>query len=240
VCRWQVKVAALKCLRTKRGCLHGVHRRNPCNQVLTLPNRLPLPQRASTSTSGSIGRVKFSQFAHLGPFALPGEAFAALVTANHGLPRPGRDLDCRVLTVTETMPLLVLAATYHGVVYYALCNLAEQAAVPALKWVQKLGRLELTFTVADAKPSWSAMHLDEQQQQQQRLGLQLRGRKHERGADDSWRDKLGLLLLSLPQMLAEVDPTAASCTHHCAVLLSGNRATHDNGVERCLARVPRL
>lgn len=47
-------------------------------------------------------------------------------------------------------------------------------------------------------------------------------------SDQSWRDKLGLLLLSLPALLCEVEPAVARCTHHAAILYSARGDANSN------------
>lgn len=177
---------------------------------------------------GTIGRIESYQVGRYGPWVLPTKDFhGALVETNPGLPRPPRDIDAKLLRVPHGMPLVLLAATHHNVAYYVLCELNEKPAQVALRWASDLGRLEIGF-IHDAEPAiWSAMHFD--QQVRERLQAELADHKERRSArDESWRDKLGLLLLTLPSLLLEADASAGRCSHHVAVLLSGNRAMHAN------------
>jgi hypothetical protein len=204
--------------------------------------RANLPETTSTlnQTSGvnlnlgTIGLLKSHVASQLGAhLPVTRDSYVALAEAHEGLPRPGRDLDCRVLRAPIAAPLVLLGAVHHNVGYYIICNVAERPAWTALKWAQKLGRLEMGFTVDGGNPLWSALHFDEADRQ--KLAGELEARKNAwRTQDDSWRDRLGLQVLSLPGLLAEVEPTAVRCTQHAAVLLSGSRTTHGNRVGRCL------
>ena len=152
--------------------------------------------------------------------------FTILVDTNPGLPRPGSSLDAKLLRVPGDMPLVVLAATYHQVAYYAICDLQEQAAPSSLRSACEVGRLQIGF-IADAGPVlWFAMHFE---QALQRRVQELLAAHAERSGprDEEWRDRLGLLLLCLPALLAEADPELTQCTHHYAMLVSANRSAHE-------------
>lgn len=173
---------------------------------------------------GTVRRLDTYRAETMDSWVLPTEDFyAASVQANPGLPRLGRDLRARLLRVPGEMPLVLLAATHHTAAFYAIFDLQEQAVHATFKAAYKTGRVEIAFTSEADLPAWSAMHLDEATRQclQTQISECKRGRSRR---DDLWRDKFGLLLLSLPALLTEVEPVAGRFTHHAAVLFSANRS----------------
>lgn len=190
----------------------------------------PLVDTLSASKSpvhfnlGTIGRFEAHHAGESGPPAARCKPFyGALVEANPGLPRPGRNLEAMRLRVPEDMPLLVLAATNHGVAYYVICDLQEQSARAALRAACALGRLEIGFTCDSEPLSWAAMYLSPQIRYSL-LESVAACEAHGIRRDESWRDQLGLLLLCLPSLLTEADRDTVQCSHHAAMLLSGSRA----------------
>lgn len=160
--------------------------------------------------------------AHQEPSGSASKRFhGALVQTNPGLPCPGRDLEALLLRVPDAMPLALLAARHHEVTYYAIFNLQEAGALAALKHACQSGFLDLGFIPEAGAPRWSALHLDKDTCG----GLRKQMAAHKElntFRDESWRDRLGLLLLGLPALLREVNPAAPLSIHHTAVLFSGN------------------
>lgn len=168
-----------------------------------------------------------------------GDAYVALAETHEGLPRPGRDLDCRVLRAPDAARLLLLAAIHHTAAYYLICILAERSTWTALNWVQKLGRLQLGFTTNGTSPTWSALDLDEGSRGQ--LAGMLRAQKQSRHlSGESWRDRLGRQLLELPGLFTEVEPrrrAALSMLPYCCLVHAPFTAAADAcGVPRLSPR----
>lgn len=202
----------------------------------------PLAQSAAVSSLhsptinlnlGAIGRIDSYRVEGAGcPSLSHRDEFVAIAAAHTGLPRPPRDLDGHAISIPDCPNLLVLAAIAHQVAYYVIANVAERSAFAALTGALKRQRLELVLTSDNSRPRWSALRFEDGAEEQ--LGLQLRARKDAwRDTTDLWRDKLGWLVTELPARFAQHDAAAMTCTHHAAVLASGNRATFLNAVERC-------
>jgi hypothetical protein len=130
--------------------------------------------------------------------------------------------------------MLVLAAGHHTTAYYVICNLADRATWLSLKRTQQLGRLELGLTSCGIAPQWRPLDLS---QQFMVLAQALKAQQAQKGAwrdgDDSWRDSLGRLLLSLPQLMMSAQPQARF-SEHAALLVGGKRSVHETGVQNCL------
>jgi hypothetical protein len=173
---------------------------------------------------GTIGRLQSYQVGPHGPWTLSNKSFhGALVHTNPDLPRPGRDLDAKVLRVPHGKPLALLAAVHHGITWYVLWEMQDQHVRAALQFACDIGRLEIGFIPEAGPPLWSAMHIEEPVLKALRAPLAVyKGRRGAR--DESWRDRLGFLLLGLPALLSEAHPEAAMCVVHSAMLLSGNPA----------------
>lgn len=185
---------------------------------------------------GTIGRVDWYHLSRLNaPYGLSHQdEYAVVVASNPGLPTPARDLDCQFFKSAVCAPLLVFAAVHHEVAYYVLANTAERSTFTALKAAAQRRRLEVVFTADGHKPSWSAMRLEDAEAK--RLERELLARKDDwRTANDVWRDRLALLVLDLPSLIAKIQPEAAACRQHAAVLANGNRHSHHRQVERNLA-----
>ncbi|TFZ08955.1 hypothetical protein [Ramlibacter humi] len=184
---------------------------------------------------GTIGRIESHQVGRLGPSVLPTQAFyGALVDRNPGLPRPGRDLEAKLLRVPGGLPLVLLGALHHGcMAYYGIFDPQERTVRSSLAFACSKGRLELGFAVP-GKTFWTAMFLDAPVQERLTALLAKHGSQHGRSSsrDQSWRDQLGLLLLGLPSLLAEAEPEAVGCAHHSVILFSGDRAAHRARLER--------
>lgn len=169
---------------------------------------------------GTIGCIQSLPDEGGGPWVLPSRDFhAGMVEVTPSLPRPGRDLEAKLLRVPLEAPLVLLAARHHTVAYYFICDVSEPAAFAALKAANKVGRLEIGFIAETGLPDWSALHL----QAKDRASISEALAARDAGAPRQgrlWRQKLGMLLLSLPALLDELGPTER-CFHHTAVLLSG-------------------
>ena len=188
------------------------------------PAANPEPSSACVNLNlGAIGRLE-ANLGRPGPSVLK-DFHGGRVETNPGLTWPGLHLEAVLLPVPKDMPVLLLAGVHHGMAFYALCDLQEEPAQTALKFATESGRLEIGFIPEGGDLLWSAMRLGPEVRQHLEEQLaRLRARRACR--DNSWRDRLALLLLDLPSLLSRVHPQGVQCTQHAAVLLSGNRAAH--------------
>ena len=193
----------------------------------------PNTQAGVNFSLGTIGRLESFYVRTLFGSSCHWDKSIVLAEGHRGLPRPAHELDCAVLQAPHGTPLVVLAARHHDVAYYVIINLAERGSWNALNRVLKTRRLELGLTSEGVKPLWTSLHFEDEAAQH--LHARLRETdKSWRGADETWRDQLGLLLLNLPQQLAALQPEAARCVAHAAVLVSGDYAKHSASRQRCL------
>lgn len=183
---------------------------------------------------GTVGRLESFHVSTLFGRSCHWDRSIVLAEAHSRLPRPGYELDCTVLQAPQGTPLIVVAARHHDVAYYVISNLAERGSWNAFKRVLRTRRLELGLTTDGVKPFWTSLHFEDKAAEQLQARLRETGKSWWRGAGDTWRDQLGLLLLNLPQQLAALQPHAPACVAHAAVLASGDCAKHSASRQRCL------
>lgn len=181
---------------------------------------------------GTIGKVQSHVVHRLGGASAPFEDETIVLTRAHfGVPRPAaRGLDCTLLLPPECQKVVVFAATHHDVAYYVIVSLAEKFAYSALRAALKRRRLEIVLTAQGEAPWWTALCIGDHVA----LGLERLLDATKEGADESWRDSLGQLVMNLPSLLTAHDPTAAPCRQHAAVLAGSSRTNHLEHVERAL------
>jgi hypothetical protein len=174
---------------------------------------------------GTIGHLHSHQVSRLNgsPAACSSDRFGVVARAHAGLPRPGRDLECHLLTVAECPTLRVLAATNHSAAYYVIVNLAGRSTQAALRSALEHQRLELVFAAEGDEAQSTAMHFGEEVASQLRGALQTHQDAWQT-QDESWRDRLGMLVLALPALLKAAEPQSVRCTQHSVVLASNGPA----------------
>jgi hypothetical protein len=185
---------------------------------------------------GTIGRLDSHHVWRLFGDVASSDRTVALAEAHEGLPRPAHELDCKVLEAPTGTPLLVLGARHHDVAYYVLANLSEAGCWSALKRVLKTRRIELGLTTSGIKPMWTSLHFEDQAAESLEAYLTAQSSCWT-AKDDSWRDRVGLVLLRLPELMAAAHPQAPRCILHAAVLVSGDHGKHSRNRQRCLEAI---
>jgi hypothetical protein len=183
---------------------------------------------------GTMGPLQRQVRQLLGCGASAEEPEAALAFSHAGLPRPGRDLNCRHFVLQCDAPMLVLAASHHDACFYLLVNMGDKPSRDAFSRVYHHGKCEVVLADRVSASACSFMLEDDERSQ---LRAELNAHEGFMRDDHLWMLQLGELISRLPTEFANRAPGSAACVQHHVLVLQGNRDAHFSAVRAALNTV---